>query len=102
MIRRIKVWLNFVRDEPYGLISRADTVYLGLKDNSHYPNLPFDISELRISIDAYMASHVVALDGSKQAIAQSKHDRDVLVHNLRTLAHYVEANCKGDMETFRL
>ena len=99
---RIKVWLNFVRAKPGDLISRANGVYLGLKDNPHFPNLPFDISELRVAIDTYTASHVEAMDGGKRAIAQSKHDRDLLVHNLRTLAHYVEANCRGNMEIFRL
>jgi hypothetical protein len=100
MAKRIKVWLNFARAKAGDLITRAIAVYEGLKNNPHFPNLPFDIEELRALIDAFRASNIEAMDGSTQARAQRDSDREVLVDKMRTLAHYVEDNCKGEDTIF--
>lgn len=75
MAKRIKVWLNFVRAKAGDLITRALAVYKGLKNNPDFPNLPFDIEELRVSADAFIASNTAAMDGNRQARARRDRDR---------------------------
>lgn len=95
MAKRIKVWLNFVRAKAGDLITRALAVYKGLKNNPDFPNLPFDIEELRVSADAFIASNTAAMDGNTQARARRDSDRELLIDKMLTLAHHVEDNCKG-------
>ena len=83
------------------LIGRAITVYKGLKNNPHFPNLPFDLEELQTRTEAYSASNAAAMDGNIQARAQRDSDREVLVDNLLSLAHYVQDNCKRNEEILR-
>ena len=101
MAQRLKVWLNFVRAKAADLIGRAITVNKGLKNNPHFPNLPFDLEELKTRTEAYSASNAAAMDGNIQARAQRDSDREVLVDNLLSLAHYVQDNCKRNEEILR-
>jgi hypothetical protein len=98
--QHIKVWLNFVRAEPFELMQRGRSVFTGLKDNPGFPNPPFDLLDLDAQIARYSQWVTEAADGSKKAKAESKRQRQILVNMLRELAHYVEANCKGDMTLF--
>jgi len=100
MARRFKVRLNFARAKVGHLITQAHGVYEGLKNNPYFTNLPFGIEELLAQIDALQASSIAAMDGDVKARAQRDSDREALVDKMRTLAHYVEANCKGEDTIF--
>src|SRR5437764_6559606 len=52
------------------------------------------------AITTFAASVVVALDGSKQAIATMKKQHEGLVKMAELLGHYVEATCNNDPVTF--
>jgi hypothetical protein len=96
----IKVLMDFVRTSPGNRFTRANAVYAGLKGNPKYPNPPFNLMELRAKNDAYLNSITAAIDGGKTAIALRDDLGQGIIEMLRKLAHYVQAACEGDMETF--
>jgi hypothetical protein len=98
---RIKVWLNWVRSAPPELKTRAEIVYKGMNDNPDFSTPPFPLSDLRTETDNLGDAIVKAMDGDKQARAELKHQREIVVNMLRELAHYVEANCRGSEELLR-
>jgi hypothetical protein len=53
-------------------------------------------------IRAFEGSIPAALDGSKTAVALKNKLKGAAVNMYNELAHYVEANCHGDMATFML
>jgi hypothetical protein len=95
-IKRIKVWLNWVRSAPAVLLTRAHTVYTGLNGNPGFPKPPFPLSDLRTEADHLQYSITEASNGGKRERAALKDQRQLVVNMLRELAHYVEANCNGD------
>jgi hypothetical protein len=97
---RIKALLNFVRTTPGNLLTRANAVYAGLRDNKEYTRLPVDMADLRAQIADFSGSIAAAMDGGKQAIADRNRKGDILVHSLLQLAHHAEAHCRNDMQTF--
>ena len=99
-MRRIKALLDFVRTSPENLLARANAVYTGLNGNPAYTRLPVDLSEFRVEVDAFAAAIAEALDGGKRAFAERKRRGEVVVHMLLQFAHYVEANCNGQLQTF--
>jgi hypothetical protein len=100
-LRRIKVWLNWVRSAPAVLLTRAGAVYIGLNGNPAFPKPPFPLSDLSREIDGLRDSIGKAADGGKLARAELKGQRQLVVNMLRELAHYVELNCDGNEELLR-
>jgi hypothetical protein len=99
--KRIKVWLNWVRSAPSSLKVRADAVYTGLNGNPGFLKPPFPLSDLRTETDRLEDCIAAAEDGGKQARAELRSQRDLVVNMLRELAHYVELNCNGDEALLR-
>src|SRR5437867_8404211 len=99
-MRRIKALLDFVRTSPENLLARANAVYTGLNGNPAYTRLPVNLSEFRVEVDAFAAAIAEALDGGKRTFAERKRRGEVVVHMLLQFAHYVEANCNGQLQTF--
>jgi hypothetical protein len=64
------------------------------------PAPPVDQATLKSANDALASAIGAAVDGGKKAIAQKKAQKEVVVNLLTQLAHYVEANCKGNMTIF--
>jgi hypothetical protein len=97
----IKVLLDFVRTAPEIRVTRANAVYTGMKGNPKYPRPPVALAELKGLNDNYAtAIAAAAQDGGKNAIAVRDQMGETVVQMLRKLAHYVEAVCEGEMDTF--
>ena len=97
----IKASLGFKRVSAGDVVARASAVSAGLfaaKDD--YPAPPVVEATLKAQIDALSASITAALDGSKKAIAEREHQKEVVIKSLRQLGHYAEENCKDEMPTF--
>jgi hypothetical protein len=90
------------KTDPKLVLSRGSAVYAGLKDNPAFTNPPptVDLTALKSALDDLSAWIGNALDGGKKAIAERNHKQEVVVKMLRQLAHYVEANCKDDINIF--
>src|SRR5262245_17034020 len=99
-LRRIKALLDFVRTTPENLLARANAVYAGLNGNPAHPRLPIDLLEFRMEVDKFSAAIAEALDGGKRAFAERKQRGEVVAHMLLQLAHHVETNCNGQLQTF--
>ena len=97
----IKASLGFKKSTAKDVLARANAVHdkvFTAKDD--YPNPPVDQATLKSQIDALSGGITVAMDGGKQAIAAREHLKEVVIKSLRQLGHYVEENCKDDMQTF--
>ena len=81
-------------------VSRLTAIHDALSGNAAFPNPPVDLAAFKTAIGNYAAAVVIALDGSKQAIANRKKLREVVVKMAEQLGHYVEANSNGDPATF--
>jgi hypothetical protein len=75
----------------------------GLTTNAAiFSKLPVDPVIYKDTINDFLAAVPVALDGSKTAIVRKNKLRERAIRIYEELAHYVEANCNDDMETFLL
>ena len=99
----IKAIMNFRGMTPHAVVTAAvniqGTVYNNPKFAGTSPQ-PVDEPALKAAIDALVASNASAVDGGKKAVQQQRHDKEVVVNFLTQLAHWTEANCKGDLTTF--
>src|SRR5581483_179357 len=86
----------------YGPLSDKDVategvaVVKGLTNNPKFANPPINPTDLKAQIDTYASLIAASADGSRQAIAERKKQRAVVVKMLRQLGHWVEANCNDD------
>ena len=101
----IKAVLKYRRITPEALLAASNAVYAKMSNNTNFAPpvaspLPFDLSTLSAANDALASAISTALDGGRTAIAQRNRAREVVVKLLVQLAHYVEANCHGDMTIF--
>ena len=78
-------------------LSRGTSVLTGLTNNPDFPNPPVDLTAFKTALDALSVAIGDAMDGGKKARAERDHKREVVVKMLRQLAHYVEMNCKDDV-----
>ena len=83
-----------------GFVSRLTAIHDKMFGNAAFPNPPVDLAVFMTAITTFAASVVVALDGSKQAIATMKKQHERLVKMAELLGHYVEATCNNDPVTF--
>ncbi len=87
-------------DVIHRLISAHDGVF---KNNSLYPNTPFDGPTFKAVIDRYATAAAAAVyDGGKAAVEERNKSRKEAIMMYRILGHYVETACKNDMNTFVL
>ena len=99
--KRIKVWLNWVRSAPPMLKARADAVFTGLNGNPDFSKPPFPLSDLARESEKLGNCIAAAQDRGRQARAELKSQRALVVNMLRELAHYVDLNCNGDENVLR-
>jgi hypothetical protein len=97
----IKVAGGFKKKSPADKVAYATGIHAGIfSDPTDYPTPPVDEATFKSTIDSLSAKITPALDGSKKAIADRKHEEDVLSNMVRQLGQYVELACKDDMTTF--
>jgi hypothetical protein len=83
------------------VVTRATAVDTGLTGNTHFANLPVDLTTLKAGIDSLSALMAEARDGSKKVIAQKNNQREAVIQMLRLLGRHVQVNCNGDMAIFK-
>ena len=97
----IKASLGFKKAPAKDVLARATAVLGGVfTDKDDYSNPPVDQATLKSQIEALSAGIAASLDGGKIAIAAREHLKEVVIKSLRQLGHYVEENCKDNLETF--
>jgi hypothetical protein len=82
------------------LLQRLTAVHDGMFNNPAYPTPPVDIAVFKAAIDAYNSASAAVPEGGKAAITLRDKRRTEVIVMFRLLGHYVEANCKNDMNTF--
>jgi hypothetical protein len=100
IVKKLKVLFDFLRLPSDGFVSRLIQIHDKMAGNPAFSNPPVDLAAFLTAITTYSASVVVALDGSKQAIAIMMKQREGLVKMAEQLGHYVEAASNNDPVTF--
>ena len=98
--KKIKALLGCARLKDGDFVTRLNAVHDGLNGNLAYTTPPIDIATLKTNIDTFTADVAAAEDGGKTAVTAKNKQRIVVIKMLEHLAHYVEANCKDDLNTF--
>lgn len=97
----IKPKLGLWKAAPTEVLTRANAVYAGIKENStDFPAPTIDLATFKGEIESLASKITAALDGGKKSIAERNHQAQVVIRMLRHLGHYVEAACKDDMTIF--
>jgi hypothetical protein len=100
VVKKLKVLFDFLRLPSDTFVSRLTQIHDKMLGNAAFPNPPVDMAALLAAITTFSASVVASLDGSKQAIAIMKKQREGLVKMAEQLGHYVEAMSNNDPVTF--
>ena len=79
------------------LLILAGAVIAGLTNNPAFPNPPVDLKTLQAAADDLNAALVAQVHGGTKATAEKNNRREALIGLLRTLKHYVEDDCGGDV-----
>lgn len=79
--------------------SEAIQAHFDKNPNATAP-LPVDMATVKSETALLLAKIAAAKDGGKTAIAEKNHQKLVVADLLEQLAHYAEANCKGDLPAF--
>ena len=98
--KKLKAVFDFLPLPADSLVSRLTAIHDKMLGNTAFPNPPVDLAVFMTAITTFAASVVVALDGSKQAIAIMEKQHEGLVKMAELLGHYVEATCNNDPMTF--
>jgi hypothetical protein len=96
----IKAALNFSKTLPEMLLAQGYGILKALTGNVNFTTIPVDLSVLKTALDAYSVSIGEAKDGSKKAITLRNKQGEDVIRILRSLALYVELNCKDDLNIF--
>ena len=98
----IKAATGFRQMKSDVVFSTSQAIYNALNGNAEIPvpPAPFDLPTLLAANQALSAANSAALEGSKKAVAQRNHCKEVVVKILNGLAKYVEAVCKDNMTIF--
>src|SRR5258705_436100 len=99
IVKKLKVLFDFLRLPSDGFVSRLTAIHDKMAGNPAFSNPPVELAVFLTAITTFSASVVVALDGSKQAIAIMKKQREGLVKMAEQLGHYVEAASNNDPVT---
>ena len=99
----IKALTNYRRLAPEAVFITSEAILAHFDNNPNLTGaqpLPVDLAILKAANAQLSAKIAAAAEGGKTAVAEKHHQKDVVVDLLEQLAHYVEANFKGDMTTF--
>lgn len=99
-VKKLKALFDFLRLPDDGFVSGLTSIHDKMLGNTAFPIPPVDLAAFMTAITTFAATVVVALDGSKQAIATKTKQREGLVKMAELLGHYVEATCNNDPVTF--
>ncbi len=97
---RVRMSLGLSMAKDGDVLSRGEAVITGMTGNPAYPTPPVALSALKTALDSLSATASVALDGSKQAIAEKNQQAEAVLTMLRQLGHYAEAACNNDPVVF--
>jgi len=100
VVKKLKALFDFLRMPDDGFVSRLTATHDKMLGNTSFPNPPVDLAAFLTAITTFASSVVLALDGSKQANAVKKKQREGLVKMAEQLGHYVEAASNNDPVTF--
>jgi hypothetical protein len=98
-IKQLIVSLLFMKLGDTDFVSYCHTVATRLPNNPLFPSPPVDPTVFKTAVDSLATSVTVAKDGGKKAVAEKNKQRHTAATMMRTLAHYVEANCNNDLPT---
>jgi Fibronectin type III domain len=97
----IKAIVNFRRMGPEIVVSTSDAIQAHFDKN---PNatapLPVDLPTVKSATDLLRQKITAAAEGGKTAVSEKNDQKQVVAGLLEQLAHYAEANSKGDLTTF--
>ncbi len=97
----IKAIVNFRRMGPEVVVSASEAIQAHFNNNPDATvPLPVDMATVKSATDLLLAKIAASADGGKTAVAEKNQQKEVVVGLLEQLAHYAEANCKGDMTRF--
>src|SRR6266699_2065607 len=99
-IKKLKALFDFLPLPADAFVSRLTAIHGKMLGNPAFSNPPMDLAAFLAAITTFSASVVAALDGSKQAKAIMKKQREGLVKMAEQLGHYVEAASNNDPVTF--
>src|SRR5215469_651965 len=99
-VKKLKALFDFLGLPSDTFVSRLTQIHDKVVGNSAFPNPPVDLATFLGAIVTFSASVVASLDGSKQAIAIMKKQREGLVKMAELLGHYVETVSNNDPATF--
>jgi hypothetical protein len=101
--RPIKAVTNYRRMAAESVVSVSNSIQSHFNNNPNFtaaPPLTVDMATLKAATDLLSAKIAAAADGGKTAVAEKNHQKEVVAQLLVQLAHYAEANCKGDLTIF--
>src|ERR1051326_1524958 len=97
----IKAIVNLGRMGPEIAVSTSEAIQAHLKDNPNATaRLPVDMATVKSPTHLLLAKIAAAAEGGKTAVAEKNDQKEVVAGLLEQLAHYAEANCKGDITAF--
>jgi hypothetical protein len=97
----IKAIVNFRRMGPEVVVSTSEAIQAHFDKNPNATTpLPVDMATVKSATDLLLTRIAASADGAKTAVAEKRHQKEVVVGLLEQLAHYAEANCKGDLTIF--
>jgi hypothetical protein len=99
-VKKLKVLFDFLRLPSDAFVSRLTQIHDKMAGNPAFPNPPVDLAAFLTAISTFSTSVVASLDGSKQAKAIMKKQREGLVKMAEQLGHYVEAASNNEPVTF--
>src|SRR5215831_3067910 len=99
-VKKLKALFDFLGLPSDSLVSRLTQIHDRMLGNPAFPDSPVDLAVFLAVITTFSASVVASLDGSKQAIAIMKKQREGLIKMAEQLGHYVEAASNNDPATF--
>ena len=96
MTKQIHVNVGFGSLSDKDVATQGVAVVDGLTNNPKLPNPLINPADLKAQLDRYASLIAASADGSKQAVAERRNQRGVVVKMLRQLGHWVEGNCNDD------
>jgi hypothetical protein len=99
-VKKLRALFDFLGLPSDSFVSRLIQIHDKMLGNPAFPNSPVDLAVFLAAITNFSTSVVASLDGSKQAIAIMRKQREGLIKMAEQLGHYVEAASNNDPATF--
>jgi hypothetical protein len=91
---------NYTTMTDSNVVSLATAVVSGMTGNSHFTQLPADLTVLKTNIDTLNSLISQAMDGSKKVISEKNKQRGVVIKMMKLLGRYVEVMSDNDPAIF--